>query len=236
MLRASTPLRSPAPAALDAALVMGAAAPVVLLLAWAAAGVGAGLAAAAIGWAAAMAAVARGVALGHPHVRFGTANLVTTARAGAVAVLAAVAVEGGAPSWPLVAAAGAALALDGVDGLAARTVGRASDFGARYDMEVDSVLALVLAVLVWSAGPHGAWILILGLPRYAFGLAARLVPALGAPLPPSRARKAVAVQQMGTLVVLLIPGLPAGLGAGLALASLGTLGWSFGRDVARLGR
>jgi phosphatidylglycerophosphate synthase len=230
---------SPPPAAADAARVMAAAAPAVLLAAWETGGPapGLGLAVAAAGWALAAALVTRGVVRGHPHARFGAANLVTTLRAAAVAVLAAGAAQasGGALSgWALVALAAAALALDGVDGLVARTLGRASEFGARYDVEVDSAFALVLAVLVWRTGPQGAWILALGLPRYAFLAAARLDPELGGALPPSRARKAVCVAQIGTLVALLVPGLPAALGTALAVASLAALAWSFGRDVAHL--
>ena len=45
-------------------------------------------------------------------------------------------------------------ALDGVDGWLARRSGIASAFGARFDMEIDALLILVLAVLAWrSARP-----------------------------------------------------------------------------------
>ena len=158
---------------------MAIAAPAVLLAAWGTAGPRPGLAVlvAATGWAALAALVARGVERGHPHPRFDAANLVTTLRAAGVAVLAAAATQAGGGAlagWTLVAVAAAALALDGADGLVARCLGRASEFGARYDVEVDSALALVLAVLVWRAGPQGAWILALGLPCYAFLTAAML--------------------------------------------------------------
>ena len=234
------PAPSP-PAAVDAARVMAVAAPLVLLAAWGTAGPRPilGLAVATAGWAAAAALVTRGVARGHPHLRFGAANLVTTVRAAAVAVLAAAATQAGGgmlAGWTLAAVAAATLALDGVDGLVARTLGRASAFGARYDVEVDSALALVLAVLIWRTGPQGPWILALGLPRYAFLAAARLDPDLRGELPPSRARKAVCVGQIATLAALLVPGLPAALGTTLALASLGALAWSFSRDVIRLKR
>ena len=228
-------------AAADAARVMAAAAPLVLLAAWGAAGPspGLGLSVAAAGWAVAGTLVARGVGRGHPHARFGAANLVTTLRAAVVVVLAAAVVQGGQGAisgWAAVALAAGALTLDGLDGLVARRLGHASAFGARYDMEVDAALALVLAVLIWRTEPQGAWILALGLPRYAFLLAARLDPDLGGPLPPSQARQAVCVQQIATLVALLVPGMPTALGTALAAASLATLAWSFGRDVIRLKR
>jgi phosphatidylglycerophosphate synthase len=40
------------------------------------------------------------------------------------------------------------LALDGLDGWLARRFGLASAYGARFDMEVDGFLILVLALLV----------------------------------------------------------------------------------------
>ena len=44
----------------------------------------------------------------------------------------------------------------------------ASSFGARFDMETDALLILVLAALVWQHGKAGPWILAAGLMRYAF--------------------------------------------------------------------
>lgn len=226
-------------AAMDAARVMAALAPAVLLAGWWAAGPRPDLALpiAAAGWAGTAALVIAGAARGHPHPRFGAANAVTTLRAAVVVVLAAAVPQGGAgplSGWVLVAAAALALALDGVDGRLARRLGHASAFGARYDMEVDSALALVLAALIWRTGPQGAWILALGLPRYAFLIAARLDADLRGELSPSRWRKAVCVQQIATLTVLLVPGLPPALGTGLALGALATLAWSFGRDAIAL--
>ena len=57
--------------------------------------------------------------------------------------------------WGVTVAAIAALALDGVDGPLARASGLASAFGARYDMEIDALLALVLAALIWRTGELG---------------------------------------------------------------------------------
>ena len=69
--------------------------------------------------------------------------------------------------------AGAALlnfALDGVDGWAARKLGQASAFGARFDMESDShtVLLLDLQLIVHAGYPN--WVLCAGVLRYAFVL------------------------------------------------------------------
>ena len=63
----------------------------------------------------------------------------------------------------------------------ARRTGTASAFGARFDMEVDAFLILVLSVYV--ARPLGAWVLAIGLARYVLLLAERLLPWLRRPVP-----------------------------------------------------
>ena len=57
--------------------------------------------------------------------------------------------------------------LDGIDGWLARRTGMASDFGARFDMETDAALIMVLALLAWQFGKAGVWVLASGLLRYA---------------------------------------------------------------------
>lgn len=137
---------------------------------------------------------------------------------------------GGGHTWTLVALASAALVLDGVDGQVARRTGTASKLGARFDMEVDAFLVLVLSVLVaWSAG---AWVLAIGAMRYAFGAAAWAAPWLRGELRPSFARKAVAVLQ-GVALTVAAAGVVPYAGA-LVAAALALLVWSFGRDVAWL--
>lgn len=165
----------------------------------------------------------RGRALGPAdHV-----TLVRVVLTGGVAALVAGHLTGGGHTWALVAAASAALVLDGVDGQVARRTGTASRLGARFDMETDALLVLVLSVEVaWSAGP---WVLAIGAMRYAFGAAAWAAPWLRADLRPSVARKAVAVVQGVVLVVAAAGAVPhAGL---LVAAALALLVWSFGRDV-----
>ncbi len=94
-----------------------------------------------------------------------------------------------------------ALILDGVDGKVARHTGTSSALGARFDMEVDAFLILVLSVYVsMSLGP---WVLLIGAMRYVFVAAARAMPWLNGELPPSTARKTVAALQG---VVLLVAG------------------------------
>ena len=178
---------------------------------------------------------------GHaPHRRFGAANLLTLIRATFVALLIGVIAEGGVlfddGRWLLVAAGTAALALDGVDGWAARRSGLESRFGARFDMEVDALFVLTLATLAWQAGRAGAWVLLSGLMRYLYGAAGWLWPTLARPLPPSFRRKTICVLQIALLLAALAPAVGRSLAASLCLGGLLLLGYSFAADgVIQLG-
>jgi phosphatidylglycerophosphate synthase len=169
---------------------------------------------------------------------FGAANSVTLGRA--VLVLLLIASLGVAATsalgWLLVVVSVVAVALDGVDGALARGRGEASEFGARFDMETDALLILVLAALVWQHDKAGAWILLAGLLRYLFVAASYVLPWLGSALPPSRRRQTVCVVQIASLIGALAPLVAQPWSVGLALAGLVTLVWSFGVDVAWLAR
>ncbi|MFG3151902.1 CDP-alcohol phosphatidyltransferase family protein [Streptomyces sp. NPDC048219] len=168
---------------------------------------------------------------------FGPANRVTLGRAtlvGGVTALVADSFRGAPPVSLLVGLTAAALILDGVDGQVARRTGTTTALGARFDMEVDAFLILVLSVYV--AMDLGPWVLLIGGMRYVFVAAARVWPWLTAPLPPSTARKTVAALQG---VLLLFAGaelLPRGVDAAVVGLALGLLVWSFGRDVVWLWR
>ncbi|MFE0043476.1 CDP-alcohol phosphatidyltransferase family protein [Streptomyces albireticuli] len=210
---------------------------VLLAALWAAVGLGplgwlAGLVFAAVTWALLNLALRRSWARA-----LGPANRVTLARAalvGGVTALVANAMGRRPPVGVLVVVASIALILDAVDGQVARRTGSSSSVGARFDMEVDAFLILVLSVHV--ALSLGAWVLTIGAMRYAFVAAARVLPWLRAPLPPSFARKVVAAVQGVVLVVAaagILPRAETTVLVGLALAALL---WSFGRDVGRLRR
>ncbi len=81
----------------------------------------------------------------------------------------------------LVALSAVALVLDWVDGQVARRTHTESAFGARFDMEVDAFLILVLSVYV--ATSVGAWVLAIGLARYLLLAAERVLPWLRRPTP-----------------------------------------------------
>ncbi len=165
----------------------------------------------------------------------GPADRVTLTRATLVGTVAALTIDSfdrPVPVVVLVTLATVALVLDGVDGQVARRTGTASELGARFDMEVDASLILVLSVHV--AGPVGAWVLAIGAMRYAFVLATWLLPWLRGSLPPRFWRKVVAATQGVVLVLATADVLPAPLTAAALVVSLALLVESFGRDVGWL--
>jgi phosphatidylglycerophosphate synthase len=165
--------------------------------------------------------------------RFGLANAVTLVRAGLAAALAAplipqLRVE---PSWLLVLTAIGLIGLDGLDGWIARRHGEASSFGARFDMEADTLLLSVLALLVLASGRAGVWVLLAPALRPLFLFGGWVWLPLSAPLPPSARRKLCCVLPLLLLAIALAP--PAGetVTALLALAAVVVLGGSFAVDL-----
>lgn len=169
---------------------------------------------------------------------FGAANGVTLARSELTVLLAALigAPDSEALGWTVVALAVINIALDGVDGWLARRRNEATAFGARFDMETDALLILVLAALVWQLDKAGIWILAAGLLRYAFVLASYPLLWMERALPPSRRRQAVCVLQIVSLIGALLPGVLPPWSTGVALSGLVLLVWSFTIDVVWLAR
>ena len=165
----------------------------------------------------------------------GQADRVTLIRATLVGGVAALTVDSftrHAPVVLMVVLAIVALVLDAVDGRVARRTGTASALGARFDMEVDAFLILVLSV--YAARPVGGWVLAIGAMRYAYLAAAWVLPWLRGSLPPRYWRKVVAATQGIVLVVAAAGVLPRPLvSAGLAV-SLALLTASFGSCVGWL--
>lgn len=186
----------------------------------------------------AFALVLAGLAAHAPNARFGAANRVTLARLALIALLAALVGEPVADVivWGSIAVATGAALLDALDGPLARHDGAASDFGARFDMETDALLVLVLSLLVLHLDKAGAWVLAAGLMRYLFVLAARPWPWLARALPPSQRRKTVCVVQITSLIVSLSPVIALPWSGALAAASLALLTASFAIDIAWLQR
>ncbi|HJQ48137.1 MAG TPA: CDP-alcohol phosphatidyltransferase family protein [Amycolatopsis sp.] len=161
----------------------------------------------------------------------GPADRVTLARATLVGGVVAL-VASGVDGPELAALASVALVLDAVDGQVARRTGTVSALGARFDLEVDAFLILVLSVQVALAA--GVWVLAIGAMRYVFVAAGWVLRWLRAPLPPSYARKTVAAMQGILLVVAGVLPVPGAIV--LAAVALAALIWSFGRDVGWLYR
>ncbi len=172
-----------------------------------------------------------------PWPGFGAANRLTLGRGVLASIIAAFVAQGPlSPTllWGVVGMAAIAYLLDAVDGWRARRDGMATPFGARFDMEMDALLILVLSALVMTEGRAGPWVLAIGAMRYALLAAAWAVPALGRPLPTSNRRRFVCAAQMALLIACLTPPVPppaAAIFAGLALTMLSA---SFALDVAWL--
>jgi phosphatidylglycerophosphate synthase len=194
----------------------------------------------AIGWTAALAYLATSNALllgalrRRRASRLGWANLVTATRSTLVAVITGLVAASFVAPIPvplLICLVVPALALDAVDGWIARRTGTTTELGARFDMEVDAFLLLVLSAFV--APILGLWVLAIGLMRYVFVAAGWMLPWLRLQLPPRYWRKVVTAVQ-GIALTLAASGLVpelAGVVVGVALVLLVE---SFGRDAVWL--
>lgn len=179
-----------------------------------------------------------GMALRHrsPQRRLGAGNAVTFLRMSLVASLLPPLTAGAAGGMIIAATGLVALALDGADGWLARRGGLASDFGARFDVEVDAGFALILALHAMGATGLIWPLLVLGGARYAFSLAALRRDWLRHALPPRMRRKAICVLQLSALLILQLPGLPPAAATMLAWVAALALIWSFAIDVLWLRR
>lgn len=191
-----------------------------------------------VGYALGLAVLLGGAARRAGCTALGPADVITLARAslaGGVTALVADRLGGdGYPVATLVLLSSVALALDGVDGWVARRTRTVSALGARFDMEVDAFLVLVLSLHV--AALVTPWALVIGLMRYVFVVASWLLPWLSGALPTRHSAKVVAALQGVVLVIatgrLLAP-VPATV---LVVAALVALLWSFGKSVVWLWR
>jgi CDP-alcohol phosphatidyltransferase len=128
----------------------------------------------------------------------------------------------------LVTLAAVALALDAVDGWVARRT-RSATLGAHFDAEVDAFLIFILSAYV--ARFTGAWVLAIGVARYAFLAAGWPLHWMRADLPPRFWRKTVAAVQGVFLAVAASQVLSATANRVLLAVALVLLAESFGRDV-----
>ncbi|MEY4546760.1 MAG: hypothetical protein RL685_2955 [Pseudomonadota bacterium] len=152
-----------------------------------------------------------------PTGGFGLPNAVTTLRLVlTMAMLLAFARE---PGWVLAAVGLVNLLLDVVDGWLARRAGLSGEFGARYDIEADSLLVLALGVLLHHRGLAGPWVILAGAWRYLYVLSPLVFPTHNGEAKRSRHGRAAYVLMLTSFFVTLC--LPVGVGAPLAL--IGTI-------------
>jgi phosphatidylglycerophosphate synthase len=193
---------------------------------------------AAVGFAVGLGGLLAGAARRAGIDRLGPADLVTLGRSvlvgGVTGLVADGLVTGSTPVAVVASLAAVALLLDAVDGRVARRTGTAKPMGARFDMEVDSFLVLVLSVYV--ATELGPWVLVIGTMRYGFVAAGWALPWLRAPLSVRHSAKFVAAAQGIVLVVAAAGVLPSPVAVGVVATALALLVWSFGYDARRLWR
>ncbi len=175
---------------------------------------------------------------GFPGRGMGPANRVTLGRLALAVPLAGLALSVGGLSiparWWIVGLGTVALLVDGLDGWVARRTSTATRFGARFDMETDAALLMVLCLLAWKSGQVGPWVLAIGAMRYLFVAASWILPGLAGPLFPSMRRKVVCVAQGAALLICVGPIVPPDLAQGVVAAALVALSASFTRDTVWL--
>jgi phosphatidylglycerophosphate synthase len=169
--------------------------------------------------------------------RLGPANAATATRSMLVAFVTSFVVSSFTQPIPvplLIGLTVVALVLDAVDGWLARRFRSESELGARFDMEVDAFLMLVLSA--YDARYLGWWIIAIGLMRYAFVAVGWVLPWMRAQLPPRYWRKIVtAVAGIG-LTLAATGWFPLAVDAIVLGVALLLLIESFGRDVIWLFR
>ncbi|UJW77415.1 CDP-alcohol phosphatidyltransferase family protein [Rhizobium sp. SL42] len=177
---------------------------------------------------------------GHPHRRFGPANVVTAVRAAMVSLTGAAVLflnqldQTDIALWTLVGVVLVALAMDGIDGYLARRFGHTSEFGARFDMEVDALLILILSVAAAVLDKAGVWVVLIGLMRYGFVAAQLFMPGLRGELFVSFRRKLACVLQIVALCLVLMPFVEPPYSSGISAIALAMLIYSFGVDIVYL--
>jgi phosphatidylglycerophosphate synthase len=176
----------------------------------------------------------------HPFERLGHANLVTAFRACLVSLLGAGIfcyddlASDRVVLFALVALVLFTLALDGVDGYLARRYRQESEFGARFDMEIDALMILILSGAAALLDKAGWWVVLIGLMRYVFLAGGWLYPRLEGELFPSFRRKLICVFQITALCLLLVPFVVPPVSTGIAILALALLTYSFAVDIRYL--
>lgn len=163
----------------------------------------------------------------------GTANRITLLRGCLVAWLAAFCMTNGSQhqAFWVACVATIALAMDGLDGFIARKTNGESEYGAKFDMEFDAMLMLVLSWLVFAWNQAGPWVLFCGLARYLWAAASAQFMWLRKEVPGEFRRKTGCVIGVIGLICAAAPIPHSALWAAIAT---GALALSFGMDTVWL--
>jgi len=163
----------------------------------------------------------------------GTANRITLLRGCLVAWLAAFAMTNGSnhQAFWVACVAAIALAMDGLDGFIARKTNGETEYGAKFDMEFDAMLMLVLSWLVFAWNQAGLWVLFCGLARYLWAAASAQFIWLRKEVPGEFRRKTGCVIGVIGLICAAAPIPHSALWAAIAT---GALALSFGMDTVWL--
>ena len=163
---------------------------------------------------------------------FGPANWVTLARSSLVIAVAALIADGfvrRSPVAAIVILTAIALFLDAIDGRVARRTASVTALGARFDMEVDAFLIVVLSS--YLARSLGLWVLAIGAARYTFVAAAWLLPWLRECPPPRFWYKLIAAIQGIVLTIAIADILPRAVNVAALMLALILLSESFAHEV-----
>lgn len=170
-----------------------------------------------------------------PKPGLGLANRVTLCRATLIMPLAVLALSSAPPdsrtAWWTIGISALAMVLDGIDGWISRRTACTTMFGARFDMELDAFLILILSVFVWRSGNTGGWVILIGALRYIFVASTQIWPVLNRNLPPSQRRKTVCAIQGLALLVCLGPIVSSTTATTVAATALILLIYSFCVDT-----
>lgn len=134
-------------------------------------------------------------------------------------------------NWQWLGVALVALMLDGIDGWVARHTRSQTVFGARFDMELDAFLIVLLSLGLVLKTPVAPWVLLIGSMRYAFVVAGWHFTWLQSTLSESLRRKTICVWQITALLLALTPWTPPVATQLLALSALLLLVYSFSVDI-----
>lgn len=170
------------------------------------------------------------------HDPFGIANSITLLRGFVICtLLTSITTTTNEPPIELIqlALALAALVLDWIDGRAARLFHQPSQFGARFDVEIDSFFLVTVCFVLIDRQALGVWILILPALRPSFFVVQLWLSLNQRTLPLNRRRSMIAGFAATLMVIAMIPSFETGAALSVTVALALTV-YSFAVDLTWL--